>query len=68
MAEVHLIGQILGASEFPESSLYCKWSVTAGNYSLYIKMTCKSLESCVCYLREWMEIIARNKRRSNTRR
>ena len=30
MAEVHIIGQILGASEFPNHSLYCKWSINAG--------------------------------------
>ena len=31
MAEMHIIGQILGASEFPESSIYCKWSINTGN-------------------------------------
>jgi hypothetical protein len=30
MAEVHIIGQILGASDFPENSLYCKWSISCG--------------------------------------
>jgi hypothetical protein len=30
MAELHIIGQILSASDFPDNSLYCKWSVTAG--------------------------------------
>ena len=30
MAEVHIIGQILGGSDFPENSLYCKWSITCG--------------------------------------
>ena len=30
MAEVHIIGQIVGASEFPSQSLFCKWGVHAG--------------------------------------
>ncbi|XP_060222428.1 B9 domain-containing protein 2 isoform X1 [Meriones unguiculatus] len=30
MAEVHVIGQILGATGFPESSLFCKWGVHTG--------------------------------------
>ena len=30
MAEVHIIGQILGASDFPDHSLYCKWSISTG--------------------------------------
>ncbi len=30
MAEVHIIGQILGASDFPSHSLYCKWSISTG--------------------------------------
>lgn len=30
MAELHLIGQLIGASEFPESSLCCKWSIQTG--------------------------------------
>ena len=29
-AEVHLIGTLVGASEFPESTLCCKWSIIAG--------------------------------------
>ncbi len=31
MAELHIIGQILGGSDFPDNSLYCKWSVSAGS-------------------------------------
>lgn len=31
MAEVHVIGQILGGSGFPESSLFCKWKVQMGS-------------------------------------
>ena len=30
MAEVHIIGQLVGASEFPSQSLYCKWGIHAG--------------------------------------
>ncbi|KAG7275388.1 hypothetical protein CRUP_021586 [Coryphaenoides rupestris] len=30
MAELHVIGQIVGASGFPRSSLFCKWGVHAG--------------------------------------
>lgn len=31
MAEVHIVGQIYGASGFPDQSLFCKWSVQSGN-------------------------------------
>ena len=30
MAEVHVIGQLVGASGFPEPSLFCKWGFHAG--------------------------------------
>lgn len=30
MAEVHVIGQIVGATGFSESSLFCKWGVHTG--------------------------------------
>ncbi|XP_002736715.1 B9 domain-containing protein 2-like [Saccoglossus kowalevskii] len=30
MAEVHIIGEIVGASCFPENSLFCKWGIHAG--------------------------------------
>lgn len=30
MAEVHVIGQIMGATGFSESSLFCKWGVHTG--------------------------------------
>lgn len=30
MAEVHVIGQILGASGFPDQSLFCKWGIHTG--------------------------------------
>lgn len=30
MGELHIIGQIVGASGFPESSLFCKWGVHTG--------------------------------------
>jgi len=31
MTEVHVIGQILGGSGFPEESLFCKWKIQAGS-------------------------------------
>jgi len=31
MAELHVIGQIFGASGFSESNLFCKWSVISGD-------------------------------------
>uniref|UniRef100_A0A3B3ZNW7 B9 domain-containing protein 2 n=1 Tax=Periophthalmus magnuspinnatus TaxID=409849 RepID=A0A3B3ZNW7_9GOBI len=30
MAELHVIGQIVGASGFPQNSLFCKWGVHTG--------------------------------------
>ncbi|CAH7379863.1 B9d2 [Phodopus roborovskii] len=30
MAEVHVIGQIIGATGFSESSLFCKWGIHTG--------------------------------------
>ncbi|XP_059574715.1 B9 domain-containing protein 2 [Alligator mississippiensis] len=30
MAELHVIGQIVGASGFPGTSLFCKWGIHAG--------------------------------------
>ena len=30
MAEVHVIGQLVGGSEFPENSLFCKWGIHTG--------------------------------------
>ncbi|XP_015443916.1 B9 domain-containing protein 2 isoform X1 [Pteropus alecto] len=31
MAEVHVIGQIVGATDFSESSLFCKWGIHTGS-------------------------------------
>ncbi|KAI0207975.1 B9 domain-containing protein 2 [Lamellibrachia satsuma] len=31
MAEVHVIGQLVGGSGFPEHSLFCKWGVHTGS-------------------------------------
>eukprot|EP01112_Ceratiomyxa_fruticulosa_P004770 TRINITY_DN1530_c0_g1_i4.p1 TRINITY_DN1530_c0_g1~~TRINITY_DN1530_c0_g1_i4.p1 ORF type:complete len:178 (+),score=18.37 TRINITY_DN1530_c0_g1_i4:402-935(+) len=31
MAEIHIIGQILGGSGFPSLDLFCKWSVVTGS-------------------------------------
>lgn len=30
MAEVHVIGQIIGATGFSEGSLFCKWGIHTG--------------------------------------
>eukprot|EP00959_Pyramimonas_sp_CCMP1952_P301328 6304511-Pyramimonas_sp.AAC.1 len=30
MAEVHIVGQIVGASGFEQRNLFCKWGVEAG--------------------------------------
>ena len=30
MAEVHLIGDLVGGSGFPSGSLFCKWSLVVG--------------------------------------
>ena len=35
MAEVHVIGQLVGASSFPGQSLFCKWGVHMGKCSVY---------------------------------
>lgn len=34
MAEVHLIGQIIGASGFREKSLFCRWRISSGTSTL----------------------------------
>ena len=31
MAEVHIIGQLVGASGFPSGDLYCKWGLAVGS-------------------------------------
>ena len=40
MAEVHIIGELVGGSEFPDSSLFCKWGIHTGElhfkYFMYI--------------------------------
>ncbi|KAI5704605.1 hypothetical protein M8J75_007139 [Diaphorina citri] len=30
MAEVYVIGQIIGASDFPDKTLFCKWGISFG--------------------------------------
>ena len=30
MAEVHVIGQLVGGSGFPSASIFCKWSIVHG--------------------------------------
>ena len=36
MAEVHVIGQIVGASGFPDHSLFCKWGIHTGTAALEV--------------------------------
>ena len=31
MAEVHLIGELVGADNFPSGSLFCKWGLALGS-------------------------------------
>ena len=31
MAEVHVIGELVGGSDFPSGNLFCKWSVSHGS-------------------------------------
>ena len=31
MAEVHVIGQLVGASGFPSGDLFCKWGLAVGS-------------------------------------
>ena len=31
MAEVHLIGELVGADSFPSGSLFCKWGLAVGS-------------------------------------
>ena len=31
MAEVHLIGELVGGSGFPSGDLFCKWGLAVGN-------------------------------------
>lgn len=36
MAEVHVIGQLVGGSGFPDNSLFCKWGIQTGELWLII--------------------------------
>lgn len=31
MAELHIIGELVGGSDFPSADLFCKWSVSHGS-------------------------------------
>ena len=33
MAEVHVIGQLVGGSGFPENDLCCKWGIQTGKFN-----------------------------------
>lgn len=48
MAEVYIIGQISGASNFPSKSLFCKWSIHAGTCNCYSERLANS-RSKQCY-------------------
>lgn len=37
MAELHIFGQILSATDFEEPNLYCKWSIQIGELYLFAK-------------------------------
>lgn len=39
MAEVHIIGQIVGGTGFPDHSLFCKWGIHTG-------LSCIQYEIC----------------------
>jgi len=36
MAEVHVIGQLVGASGFPDQCLFCKWGIHIGELLLWL--------------------------------
>ena len=31
MAEVHIIGELVGGSDFPSGNLFCKWGLVVGS-------------------------------------
>ena len=39
MVEVHVIGQLVGGSEFPENSLFCKWGIHTGKMDVALQFT-----------------------------
>jgi len=39
MAEMHVIGQLVGASGFPSQSLFCKWGIHIGESMLLFKLS-----------------------------
>lgn len=47
MAEVHLIGQIVGASKFPNQSLFCSWGIHAGVVYVLFEQIIKYFEAVV---------------------
>ena len=46
MAEVHVIGQLVGGSGFPENSLFCKWGIHTGRISFSINFILLSHYIC----------------------
>lgn len=43
MAEVHVIGQIMGATGFSENSLFCKWGIHTGIPPVLVNLPAKTL-------------------------
>lgn len=53
MCEVHIIGQIVGASHFKETNLFCKWGIQAGkkyfikNNLMHINIDIREVDICI---------------------
>jgi len=50
MAELHVIGQLVGATGFPEQSLFCKWGIHIGMYKLFAFIYLCSLFQIQCMI------------------
>lgn len=50
MAEVHVVGTILGASGFPSTALCCRWSVVAGDDWKLLEGDCEGQTQLDCPL------------------
>lgn len=40
MAEVHIIGQIIQAKDFPKQNLFCKWYLQIGEFGHILENIC----------------------------
>lgn len=36
MAELHIIGQVVGATNFSQNDLFCMWSIKKGNHWVHV--------------------------------